>query len=83
MGCCEECMKLLALYKRSLFFYDQAVEQMSGTVDEEFARALNLVRERYNTSQDAADALTMHQVSHHGIDPPMTRVHRAAAGQTV
>ena len=77
MGC-ENCIKLLALYQRSVEIYRETIDKMSGTVGDDFNKALERARQALLSSEDAGDAITMHQISAHGLEPAMARFHHAS-----
>jgi hypothetical protein len=64
---CQECSRLLVLYRDSVEAYRDAVESLSGTVDDGFVRALDLVKRRWLELRDAGDAMSRHSEECHSV----------------
>lgn len=79
---CNQCTALLDAYQRAVKRYSDAVLKMSGTVEDDFCRALDVARNMWIECQNASAALNAHGVQDHGLDPALAkpRGSRAAGG---
>ena len=71
---CSECDRLLELYRGSVRLYREAVEDLSGTINDDFVRVMEKAQRFWTACQFAGDALTAHHIHDHGNDPGMTRM---------
>ena len=71
---CDDCNRLLALYKGSVRMYREAVSSLSETLNDDFVYALERVQRLWTACQFAGDAMAAHQIQDHGRYPAMERM---------